>query len=99
MGHSISKRLEGFSWNESDRDKSGRDRAYQNRSVGKAGIRWWDIDPADLPDTGCEYQGSEEKSERSSDNIAGYGEIWPVKSRLGRTLDGLAEMLDFIKSH
>ena len=51
MGEPFSPGLEGLSRNESDGNKPGRIGEKENRSTGKAGIRWWDADPADIPDT------------------------------------------------
>jgi len=47
LGDTIGEGLEGYSRDESDRDKPRWDDQETYRSVSPASIRWWDEDPAD----------------------------------------------------
>jgi len=52
VGDTTSPGLEGFPGNEPEGNQPGRLEEDADRPARPAGIRWWDIDPADLPDTG-----------------------------------------------
>jgi len=104
MGDTFSQGLEGFSWNESDRDKPGRIGEKENGSISPAGIRWWDTDPADLPNTDklngidCGYgtgSYSGEQSEKAEIQRCRTGATEP---RLGRVAHGMAHRVDRLKA-
>jgi DNA (cytosine-5)-methyltransferase 1 len=111
VGNTFQPGLEGQSGNESDGNQSGRDREKEDRSACPSGISWWDIDPADLPDTGCNNGNTGDISELSKNTAewasrtiqdqSGYqGQGWAgtTKSGLGRMVDGLSGNVDIIES-
>lgn len=88
VGYPCGEGLEGYAGNKVNGDKPG---------CSDAGVSWWEEDPAELPDTGCEYEGSEEESERPSEDIAGYGRFGTIEPRLGRVVNGVAHRVDRLK--
>jgi DNA (cytosine-5)-methyltransferase 1 len=67
-------------------------------------ITWWDIDPADLPDTdsyGPRGKGRDEaKQGGNGENyrISERNNYWPAQSRVGRVAHGVANRVDCVKS-
>ncbi len=51
VANSSSKGLQRHSEQQPDRDKSRRNNQRQDGQITNGSISWWDIDPADLPDT------------------------------------------------
>jgi DNA (cytosine-5)-methyltransferase 1 len=110
MGNTIQPGLERQPRNESDRNKPGRDRKNKTGSACPASISWWDIDPADLPDTASMGQSTRtadgkeisETSRRSESDIGDTSstrkESWPTQPRLGRVAHGVANRVDRLKA-
>jgi len=71
--------------------------------------KWWDQDPADLPDTelrGCGFQGTKllQDSERPESHTAGNlserkskTKIWSAQSHVGRVANGIPCRVDRLK--
>ena len=103
-----SKRLRPGETENSERRKSAYGAVAERRDDGP---RWWNRDPADLPDTGRQYgkPGDTRKvgaktEERTAGTVHNKSsrerqrEVWPIESRLGRVAHGVSHRVDRLKS-
>ena len=107
VGHTLSPGLEGFTRNESDRDKPGRIGETENGSIGPAGIRWWDTDPAEMANSENTNRWRTNGTEDSRRGIEKTGRsdinrIWEeyrtIESIMGRVAHGVAHRVDRLKA-
>ena len=104
MGNTISAGLEEFTGNEPDRDEPGWSDSTADGSISTSGIRWWDIDPADLPDTEhdgqhrAEWNETEQGSNRQNNGLSIRDYQRPTKPVMGRVAHGVDSRVDRLKA-
>jgi len=71
----------------------------QQATFGIHSIRWWDEDPADIPDTSSEglQDGTDKKTGKKTEESKRHTK-WGLESRLGRVAHGVAYRVDRLKS-